>query len=141
MRRRLLQGFQKRIERAVGQHMHLIDDIHALFHFDRHKRHFFAQIADIVHAVVGSGVHFDDVIRAVERPARPAHATRVAVLRIFAIDSLRQNFGTGGFARAARAAEKIRVRNRAVHHFAAQNLGNMLLSDDIRKHVRPPFAV
>ena len=57
------------------------------------------------------------------------------------VDSLGKDLGAGRFARAARAGEKIGVREPALRDLPLQGLGHMLLPDHIGKGFWTPFAV
>ena len=140
---RLLQRFQKRIESALREHMHLVDDINAFLCFRGNEINAFADLANVVHAVVAGGVHFDYInnIAAFDTAAALASAAGVAVLRVFTVKRFRQNFGTGGFARSAGAAEQICMRRLLFLNFIPKHGCNMILPDDIRKGFRAPFAV
>ena len=63
MRRRLLQRFQKRIERRLAQHVHLIDDVHFVFALLRRDPNLIDNAADVLHFVVGRRVKLKDVER------------------------------------------------------------------------------
>lgn len=52
MRRRLFQSFEQRVKRTRRQHVHLVDDIHAVFRGGGGEVHFLPQLADAVDAVV-----------------------------------------------------------------------------------------
>ena len=140
---RLLERFQQRVERADREHMHLVDDEHALFDLRGRIARLVAQVADIVDAVVGRRVDLGHVEhRAVQNAAaRGAFVARVAVHRMLAVDRPGENFRAGRLARAARTGEQIRMAESAALKLSAQRVGDMLLSDHVRKGLRPPFAV
>ena len=58
---RLLKRFQKRVECRGGEHMHLVDDVHAVFAAYRGVVYLIAKLAHVVNAVVACRVHFDDI--------------------------------------------------------------------------------
>ena len=104
---RLLQRFQKRVERAGGQHVHLVDDVHLVLAHRRRVDDSVAQKAHLVYAVVAGGVDFEHVHRAfiLEFTAYVAFAARLAVHRTEAVHGARQHLGRGGLAGSAAAAE------------------------------------
>ena len=140
---RLLKYFQQGVERRGGEHVHLVDDVHALFYRRGREHCLLPQGADVVDAVVGRGVQLHNVEHGAVRDAaaRRAHPAGVAVDLVLAVDRLGEDARAGGFARAARADEDICVRQAPGLHLVFQRLGNMLLSDDLVKGLRPPFAV
>ena len=66
---------------------------------------------------------------------------RIAVDRMLAVDRLGQNLGAGGLAGAARADEQVGMGQPSGLDLLFQRLGNMLLTDDVRKRFRSPFSV
>lgn len=61
MGRRLLQGFKERIECGDGEHVDFVDDIELEARTCRNIGRLLAQGADLLDAVVGRTVDFDDV--------------------------------------------------------------------------------
>ena len=123
--------------------MHLVNDINAVFGAHGRVVGFFTQVADVVDAVVAGRVDLDHVEdrAGIDAAADLALIAGVAVDHVLAVDRLGQNFGAGGFARAARAGEQIGVRQLVGHKLVAQRLRDMLLPDDVVKLIRAPFAV
>lgn len=82
MLRRFLKDFEQRVEGAGRKHMHLIDDVHALFEHRRGIDDLFPQVTDVFHAVVARRVDFQHVGRAarVDGAAAFAAVAGVAVL-------------------------------------------------------------
>ena len=58
---RLLERFEQRVERADREHVHLVDDEHALFDLRGRVARLVAQVADVVHAVVRGRVDLGHV--------------------------------------------------------------------------------
>ncbi len=143
VRRRLLERFQKRVERAGRQHMHLVDDIDLVFRQRRRIFDLFAQIADFVHAVVARRVDFNHVhaVFRLQRAADLAFAARIAILGVQAVDRAGEHLGSGRFAGAARAAEQIRVRDMTADDLPAQRARDRILPADFRKRARAPCAI
>ena len=141
--RRLLECFEQRIERTDGQHVYLVDDEHTLADLCRRVARLIAQVADIVHTVVGRRVNLGHVQhRAVQNAAaRRTLVARIAVHRMLAVDCAREDLRTGGLAGAARACKQICMAQTSGLQLRAQRVCDMLLPDHIRKRLRPPFAV
>ena len=140
---RLLQDLEQRVERGRREHVDFINDIHALFHLRGRIDGLVAQRAHAVHAVVGRRVQLDHVE---QTPAFNAEAARAAVAgvsvhRMLAVDRARQDLCAGRLARAARASEKVGVRQPTLGHLTTQRGGDMLLPDHVGKGLRPPLAV
>mgnify|MGYP000108003775 CR=1 FL=1 len=123
--------------------MHLINDIDLIFPLCRRIFHFLANLADVVHAVVGRGVQLDHVEDrpVVDAAAGGAPVARVAVDRMLAVDRLGQDLGTGGLAGPARADEQVGMGQTPGLDLLFERLGNMLLTDDVVKGLRAVFAV
>ena len=104
---RLFERLEQRVERADREHVHLVDDENTLFDLCGGIARLVAQVADVVHAVVGRRVDLGHVEhRAVQNAAaRRALVARVAVYRMLAVDRTRQYLRAGGLARAACACE------------------------------------
>ena len=101
------------------------------------------QIADVVHTVVGRGVHLHHVEDAavVDALADLALAAGVAVMGVEAVDRLGENLRAGGLACAAHAGKQIGVAYAARRHLIAQRRDDAALCDDILKPLGSPFAV
>ena len=143
VRRRFLEDFQQGVECRGAEHVHLVDDIHALAHIGGGEHRLVAQGAHVVHAVVGRGVELDHVEDrpVVDAAAGGALIARIAVNRVLAVDRLGQDLGAGGLAGAARADEQVGMGQPSGLDLLFQRLGNMLLADDVVKRLRPVFAV
>ena len=79
MLRRLLECFEQRVERTDGQHVYLVDDEHALLDLCRRVARLIAQVADVIHAVVGRRVNLGHVQH---RAVQNAAARRTLVARV-----------------------------------------------------------
>ena len=140
---RLLQRFQKCVERGDREHMHLVDDIHAELHFGGRIYDAVAELADAVNAVVARGVHFHDVRRGsrIDGKTSLALSAGVAVYGRKTVRRLGDDLRAGRLTRSARTAEQIRVGKLSVFHFALQNGSDMLLSDHVVKKRGSPLSV
>ena len=140
---RFLHGFEQGVERLRGKHVDLVDDVDLVAADRRQIRDLIAQIADIVNAVVGRGVHLDNIHdrAGINALAHFALAAGVRAGMIQAVDRLGKNFGAGGFARAARAGKQVRVADAPGGDLVLQGCYDGCLADNIRKALRTPFAV
>ena len=59
--RRLLQRLQQRVERALGEHVHLVDEVHLVARHQRLVARALDDLAHVVDAGVGGGVHLQHV--------------------------------------------------------------------------------
>ena len=130
VRGRLLERLQEGVERTGTQHVHLIDDIHAVLAYLRRYTHLVDQVADILHAVVGRGIQFVDI----ERPLLVERCTRLALVagvvcggRVLAVDSLGEDACAGGLAYATRTAEQVGVCQLTLADRVAQGLRERVL--------------
>ena len=98
--------------------MYLVDDIHAVPEFGGHINDFFFQVTDVVHTVIGRGVHFNDIGRRarVNGAAGGTLVTGVPVYRVQTVDRLRQNLRRRRLPCPPGTAEKVSVRNLARRH-------------------------
>ena len=114
---RLFERLQEGIERRCREHMHLIDDIHAVFADLWRYSHLVNQLTDVIDGVVGRGVEFVDVVGAVfvERPARLALVARLHILgEVEAVDGFGEDTATRRLAHATRPAKEVRLRELVV---------------------------
>ena len=127
--RRFFQRFEQRVEGADRQHMHLVNDIHAVFQLRGGVNDLVADIADVIHAVVGGGVHLQHVGggAAVYGAAGGALAAGTGGCRVLTVDRLCQYLGAGCLACSARAAEQVRVRKMPRLTFVFENGCDLLL--------------
>ncbi len=141
--RRLLQRLEQRVERAGGQHVHLVDDVDLVLRQRRRVLDLLAQIANLVHAVVAGRVdlHHVHAVFGLKGAADLAFAAGVAVLGIQAVDGLGEHLGGAGLAGSAGAAEQIGVGDAAGGHLAAKRLGDGVLTADFGKRSRTPRPV
>ncbi len=144
--RRLLEGLEQRVERFGGEHVHLVDDVHLHATFHRGEVHLVAQVADVVDAPVGGGVHLDDVHGAASADGLAVWARAVRMgggfaLPGVAVESHGQDLGGGSLARAARAGEEIGVAHPVLVDGVDERAGDVLLPDDVLEAGRAVLAV
>ena len=141
--RRLLQNFQQRVKRRDGEHVHLVDDVHTLFHLRGGVDGLVPQRTDVVHAGVRGGVELHHIEKAagLDAEAALAFVAGVTVLGVLAVHRLGEDLCAGGFARAARAGEKVGVREPSLRDLPLQRFGDVLLPDHVGEGFGPPLAV
>ena len=141
--RGFFQGFQQGVERRRGQHVHLVDDVYLISTAAGGVGGLVPQVPDIVHAVVGSGIHFHHVqdVAAVDAAADRTLTAGVAALGVEAVDGFGEDLGTGGFAGAADAGEQVRVAHTAGSHLIFQRGHDGALAHHVLEPLGPPFAV
>ena len=141
--RRLFQRFQEGIERLCGEHVDLIDDVHAVLAHLRRDLHLVHQRLDIFHTVVRGRIQLVDAVgpTLLEGDARFARAAGFHLLvGMRAVDGFGENAGRGGLSHAARAAEQIGVRQFAPQDGILEGFGDGILADQFFERVRPVFA-
>lgn len=111
--RGLFQGFEEGVEGALGQHVHLIYDVHAvLSNLGRHL-HLLHKGFDVLYGVIGSGVKLMDAIAATFLEGDAGFALPAGLhIRpgIGAVYHLCKDTSRGGLTHAAGPAEKVCVR-------------------------------
>ena len=143
MGRGFLQDFQQGVESRCGEHVDLVDDIHAVAHAGGGIDGLVPQGAHMVYAIVGGRVQLQHIQQAavVNPQAGLTLVAGVPVHRVLAIDRLCQDFGAGGFAGAPGAGKQVGVGEAALGRLPPQRLRDMLLPDHIRKGLGPPLAI
>ena len=141
--RRFFQRLQQGVEGRCGQHVHLVDDVYLILTGTGGVGGFVAQVADIVHAVVGSRVHLHHIEDAavVDALANFAFAAGVAVDRMQTVDRLGENFCAGGLAGAAHAGEQIGVAHAVCRDLVLQGRDDGTLAHHVLKALGSPLAV
>ena len=141
------EGLQHRVERGVGQHVHLVDheDLEPALH--RFVDRLLQQTLHLVHTPIRGCVEFCVVHKAprIDVPASLADATGLggdATLPIFtlAIERFGQNARDRGLAHAAGAGEQICVVQALLDQRIGQGLDHMLLPHHFGEIARAVFA-
>ena len=143
MLRRLLNDLQQSIEGRDGEHVHLVNNIHPHLYLRWGIYCVVPQIPDIVHAVVGCGIDFQHVHAGtgINGLTGFAAVAGITVIRVQAVDSLGQNFGAAGFARATGAGKQVGMAHFPGNELGFQGLGHRQLAGNIIKSLRPVFAI
>jgi hypothetical protein len=138
----LLERLEQGRRRRLGQHVHLVEDVH-LVSSRSSERGPFDQLADRVDTVVGSGVELVHVVAgaALDRQARFALAAWLAVDHVLAVQDLGEDPGRGRLAGAARPGEQVGLALATLAHGVTQGLDDMVLPLQLAEAPRPVAAV
>ena len=142
MRGRFFQRLQHRVESALRQHVHLIDDVYLEAPAGRRVQRAFQQFAHVVHLGVRGGIQFDQIDKttAIDLLACATFATRCGGDTGRAIQRLGKDTRNGGFAHPACAGEQISMMQPVLGERVAQRPDDMLLPRQLREGFRTPFA-
>ena len=116
---RFLKRFKEGIERSLGQHVHLVDDVHFVGTHLGRKAHLVDKLTDVVDRVVGCGVELKNIEAVVE-----------PLTGMDLIDSARQNARAGRLAHPARTGKQQGLGEASADHLVLKCFGNVLLAHD-----------
>src|SRR5439155_1251150 len=104
---RLLKRFEQRVERFLGEHVDLVDNVYLKLGTGGHIFHRFAQAADFVDAAVARGINFQNVQRAAfgDFLAASVGIVEINFWAAGAVEAFGKDAGNGGLAGAARPAK------------------------------------
>ena len=146
MRRGLLQRLQQAVEGLLGEHVDLVDDVDLVAGGDRRVAGRIDDVADVVDAGVGGGVHLDDVGvaalhdgAAVDALGGQIDGGRAGAVLVLVIEAAGEDAGGGGLADAADAGQHPGMRNPAGREGVPKRADHRLLADEIVKAVGPVF--
>ena len=133
MLRRLLKGFEKRIKRLIGKHVHLINEVHLVAAAAGRVLHVVGEFPHIIHASTGGCVDFDQINKPpfLDFLATGAGSTRRGGNAGFAVQASGQQSANGCFAYAPGTGKQIGVVQPLVVQGVDQCLEHMLLADHI----------
>ena len=143
VRRGLLQRLEESVERGLGKHVDLVDDIDAVLAHLRRDLHFLHQGLDVVHGVVGRGVQFMDAVRPafLEGDAGLALPARFHVgPRMRTVDHLGEDARRRGLPHPARTAEEVGVGKLPPLDGVGKGPGDGVLAEQGLEGVGPVFA-
>ena len=106
MCRRFLKRFEECVECSLGQHVHLVDDVHLVGSHLGRKANLVDELPDVVDRVVGCGVKLKNVEAVVE-----------ALTGVYLIDSTCQNPCAGGFTHPSRPGKQQRLSEASANYF------------------------
>ncbi len=142
MRRRLLKGFEQRVERGRREHVDLVNEVDFVGSARRRVGGVVPKVADVVHAVVACAVNFDDVeapsvgdlLACVADPAGSGRRT------VDAVERLREDPRGRGLADPARTDKKIRLRKPVCGNPVLQRTCDVVLPDNLVECLGAVFA-
>ena len=142
MRGRLFKRLEKRIERTLGQHVHLVDQVHLVAAARWRILNVIEQITRVIHLRFGRRINLNQIDKTalVNLDAGAALTTGFRCDALLAIQRLGQDTGDGRLANTACSGKKIRMMQPPRIEGIDQGLENMLLANGIRKVFGPPFA-
>ena len=111
MWRRLFERFQQCVERFLGEHVHLVNDVDFVTALGRRVAHVVAQLAHVINTAIARAIDFDyvEAVAPGDLPAVVAFSARRDRRTFDAIERLRQNSGGRSFADAAGPNKKVRM--------------------------------
>ena len=123
--------------------MYLIDDIHLVSSLRRTILDLLPDTADVINTVVRRRVdlHHIHICAGCDITAHITFSAWTAVHRMLAVDRAGEYLRRRGFARAARAGEKVGVREPSLRDLPLQRFGDVLLPDHVGEGFGPPLAV
>ena len=100
---------EQRVEGGDTEHVDLVHDVDALFDAGRGEDSLVPEGPDVVDAIVGGGVDFDDVHdgAVVDTAAGGALAAGVTVDGVLAVDGLGEDLGAAGLTGTARTDKEV----------------------------------
>ena len=139
VRRRLLQRLQQRVERRRRQHVNFVEDVDLVARLHRRVADRVVDLAHVVDAVVGGGVHLDHVEMAALHDRLALHAERRhrdgragdRTVRQLIVERAGQDARGRGLAHAAHAGEDPRLRNAAGLERVRDRAHHRFLADEI----------
>ena len=142
VRRRLLERLQQGCLGRLGEHVHLVEDVH-LVAPRRAERRLLDEVAHRVDAVVARRVEFVDVVARApfHGETRLALTAGLTVDRIGAVEDLGEDARRGGLAGATRAREQIGLALASLGDRGAQGLDHVVLAFDLTEPSGPVAAV
>jgi hypothetical protein len=142
MSRRLLQGFQQRVERLLRQHVNFVDDVDFIITANRCEADIFSKFANLIDAVVAGTVDFEHVEAYTlgNLPARVADSTWIDGRAMNAVQSFGQDPGNRSFASSARADKKVSVSNTLLLNRIFQRLDDVILAEHVVEYLGPIFS-
>ena len=140
---RFLERLQQRVERVLRQHVHFVDDIDLGACHDRAEARVLDDLAHVVDARMGGGVHLDDVdvptvddglavdteFRHVDR--RPGHGRMPVLRRHFVVEGTGKDAGGRGLADPAHAGQQIGLMDAVELEGIREGAHHRFLTDEV----------
>ena len=142
MRWRLFQSFQQRVETAVGQHVHLVDQVHLVARAGGRVLHVLQQVAGVLDLGAGGGVDFQQVHAAAlgDFGAGAAGAAGFGADAGFTVEAFGENPRDSGLADAAGAGKQVGMVQAVVVQGVDERLQHVFLADHFTETARAPLA-
>ncbi len=148
VRRRLFQRLEQRVEGRAGEHVHFVQDVDLVAGGHRRVADGVVDLAHVVDAVVGGGIHLDHVEMAALHDRLAMHAEHRHLhgragdraVRQLVIERARQNARRRGLADAAHAGEDPGLRDAARLERVRDRAHHGVLADQVVERRRPVFA-
>ena len=123
--------------------MDLVDDIYPVFELRRCKNDLIAYVSYIIHSVVRRGVHLENIgsRSLLDSAACVTDSAGFSVYRMLAVDRLCKYLCAGSLSHSARTAKEVCMTKLTVFNFVTKDRSDMLLSVNIIKALRSPFAI
>ena len=123
--------------------MHLIDDVHTLFHLAGRIDGIVPQVPDIVDTIVGGRIDLQHIHAGsrIDGPAGLADIAGVAIVGIQTVDRLTEDLGTAGLTRTPRAREQICMAHMPTEQLGLECLRNRPLPHNVIKCLRTIFTI
>ena len=139
---RLFKRLEQRIERALGQHVHFVDQVDLGAAARRHVLGVVDQFAHVVDAGVAGGVDLEqvDVAAGVDVHAGAALTAGFGTAAAFAVERLGEDAGDGGLADATGAGEQEGVVHLAGFQGIGKRAHDVLLAHQFGEAPGAPFA-
>ncbi len=144
---RLFQRLQQAVEGGLREHVHFVDDVDLVAGDRRLVAHRLDDLADVVDAGVGGGVHLDDVDMAAFHDGGVVLAHLVHVdgggvdlAGDGIIERAGEDAGGGRLADAAHAGQHVGLRDAAGAERVGERLHHRLLADQVGEGRRTVFA-
>ena len=142
MGRRLFQRLQQGIEAVLGEHVHLVDEIHLETAAAGRVLHIVEQFAHVVHAGARGGIDLDQIDAAalVDLDTGGALAAGLRADALLAVEGLGKDACDGRLADTAGAGEQIGMVQPLGIQSVDQGLQHMLLPHHLAEVARSPLA-
>jgi hypothetical protein len=142
VRRGFFERLQQRVEAALGEHVHLVDEVHLVAALGRRVLDVLQQLTGVVHAGARGGVDLNQVHEApaVDGGAGRAFTAGFGADALLAVQRLGEQPRHGGLADAARAGEQVRVVQTVARERVAERPAHVLLTDHVGEAARAPLA-
>ena len=142
MRRRLFQRLEQRIERALREHVDLVDQVNLVAPACWRVLHVIEHIAGVVDLRLGCGVDLNKVNKAplIDLDAGAAFPARLRRNALLTVKRLGENTSNRGLADSPGAREQVSMMQAPGVQRIDQGLEYVLLANRVREVFGPPFA-